>query len=245
MTGEPKDNFSASDYRTWKDWDPASFGRYADHDAVGFRRELEMAGVALNGPLCVFEVGFGNGQFAVWAKSQGWSVVGTELDSELVARASAAGIEAHGIDRPIDAIAGERRFDVIVAFDVFEHLTIDQLQVLLNSARRCLKPGGRIVARFPSGDSPFGRSVQHSDLTHKMAIGTGIVHQLANRVGLRVLQIRAPVLPVLGVGAPRGLRRLAVLGLRKAITAVINLAFHDGQPLVVARNMVVVLEQRD
>lgn len=236
------ESFGSSDYRAWKAWDAESFGRYTPVDAVAFRRELELSGVALADPIVLLEIGFGNGHFVSWAKTQGWLVVGTELDAELVMRAKQAGIEAHSIEQPIDVIAGDRRFDVIVAFDVFEHLTLEDLLALLAAARRCLKARGRIIARFPSGDSPFARSVQHSDLTHKMAIGTGIVHQLARRAGFRVVQIRAPVLPVYGVGMVRALRRMAVLSLRKVMSAVINLAFHDGQSLVVARNMVVVLE---
>ncbi len=235
-------DFEVSDYRDWKAWDAESFGRYTSIDAVAFQRELEVSGVKLGTPIALFEIGFGNGQFISWAKAQGWLVVGTELDTELVERAKKAGIEAYSIDRPIDVIAGDRRFDVIIAFDVFEHLTVEELLALLYSARSCLKAGGCIIARFPSGDSPFARSVQHSDLTHRISIGSGIVHQFAKRTGLRVRQIRAPVLPIYGVGLLRGLRRIAVLSLRKIMSAAINLAFHDGRSLVVARNMVVVLE---
>jgi SAM-dependent methyltransferase len=235
-------SFGASDYRAWKSWDDKTFGQYTPVDAVTFRRELEVSGIALTESIALLEIGFGNGQFALWAKAQGWLVVGVELDPELVTRANQAGIEAHGTAHPIDTIAGDRRFDVVVAFDVFEHQTLGELLALLAAVRRCLKPGGRIIARFPSGDSPFAGSVQHSDLTHKITIGTGIVHQLARFEGFRVVQIRSPVLPIFGVGLTRALRRLIVLSVRTVLSGAINLAFHDGQPLVTTRNMVVVLE---
>ena len=59
----------------------------------------------LSKPLSIIEIGFGNGHFAVWAKDQGWNVVGTEIDCELIAQAVASGIEAHGGEQPIDQIA--------------------------------------------------------------------------------------------------------------------------------------------
>ena len=121
---------------------------------------------------------------------------------------------------------------------------INEIVATLAAARRCLQPDGIIIARFPSGDSPFARSIQYSDLTHKTVIGTGIVRQLAQQTGFEVLQIRAPVLPVLGVGPIRGLRRFAVLLLRNAVTTLINLTFHDAESLVVARNMLIVLQPR-
>ena len=58
--------------------------------------------------------------------------------------------------------------------------------------------GYALSSPLPSGDSPFARSIQYSDVTHKTVIGTGIVRpQLAQHTGFGILQIRAPVLPVL------------------------------------------------
>jgi len=230
------------EYRAWKRWDREAFGKYTRVDAVTFRRELEMAGCDLSQPLTVFEIGFGNGHFATWAKDQGWNVVATELDLALVSRAVASGIEAHDGRKPIDQIANGRLFDLIIAFDVLEHLAIPDIIELMSAARRCLKSEGHFIARFPSRDSPFAGSVQNSDLTHRSLIGTGIVEQIALITSFRAIQIREPAFPLTGIGLRPTVRRLAVLLVRRLMAAAIKLAFHDGNQLVITRNMVAVLK---
>lgn len=233
-------DMETSDYRGWKGWDPEDFGRYTSVEAAGFRAELERAGFAGAPGATILEIGFGNGHFMAWAKGQGWTVIGIEIDSELVARARSFGLEAHVSEATVDSAIAGRALDLVVCFDVLEHLTVEEIVALLSGLRRALKPGGRILARFPSGDSPFGGSVQYSDLTHKTLIGSGMVQQFAGKAGLRVAQIREPAFPLRGVGPMRAARRLAVLLLRKIVSAAIKTAFHDGQPLVMTRNMVAV-----
>ena len=79
-------------------------------------------------------------------------------------------------------------------------------------------------------------------MTHKTIIGTGIVEQIALITSFRVMQIREPAFPLLGIGLRRAVRRLAVLIARRLTAAAIRFAFHDGQTLVITRNMVVVLQ---
>jgi len=232
----------AGEYRTWKAWQADRFGKFTAADALAFRSELKRSGIPLDRPFSVLEIGFGNGLFASWVAAQGWSFVGTELDPELIRRARTSGLEAHSFDAGLITAAAGRTFDLVVAFDILEHLTLDQIVELLTIIRTILAPRGRFIARFPSGDSPFSRSLQYGDITHKSVIGSGIVMQLALRTGFRVLQVRAPMLPIFGVGWRRGFRRLCVRILQAGITRIVNLGFHDNQPRVVGANMVIVLE---
>ena len=234
-------NFRPSAYREWKGWGDEKFGAYDPVQSVSFRCELADSGVPLSQPLSILEIGFGNGAFAGWVLDQGWGFVGTELDPELVERGRRRGLEVYKSDAGLTDIAAGRKFDAIIAFDVLEHLDFDDIVDLLNAARQCLVPGGRLIARVPSGDSPFSRAIQHGDTTHRTTLGSGVVRQLAAESGCRVVQIRAPVFPLRGVGTVRALRRSGILALRALIKAVVNLAFHDNQPRVVEPNMVIVL----
>ena len=66
------------------------------------------------------------GTFLAWAKHQGATVAGTEIDARMIAHACSKGFEAH--PAPLDALtATQCRFDLIVAFDVFEHWSKDEL----------------------------------------------------------------------------------------------------------------------
>lgn len=231
----------AGGYRAWKDWREENFGRFGPVEASYFREELGRAGVRLDRPGAMLEIGFGNGQLGAWARSLSWSWAGTELDPELVARARAAGWQAQGADAPLAAIVPGVSFDLIVAFDVLEHLSVDEITALLAGLGGRLAPQGRIVARFPSGDSPFSDPIQYGDLTHRTRIGSAMVAQLALRAGLKVEQARAPVLPLKGVGWRRALRRAPVRLARALIAALLRIVYFDNQPRVVDPNMLIVL----
>lgn len=67
------------------------------------------------------------------------------------------------------ATAPAASFDVVVAFDVIEHFTKDELIHLVDEVRRVLKPGGRWVIHVPNAESPFFASVRYGDFTHELA----------------------------------------------------------------------------
>jgi len=236
-----RDQTRDAEYRAWKAWDASRFGQFGHADALAFRAEFKRAGIPFDRHLSVLEIGFGNGAFAGWVAAQGWTFVGTERDPQLVESARKSRLEAYPAETSLQTVAAGRKFDVIAAFDVLEHLVLSEIEEVLAAARMILAPGGRFIARFPSGDSPFSRAIQYGDLTHKSVIGTGIVIQLARRTGFRALQIRAPAFPILGAGVWHGVRRLGVRAVQLLVTRLVNLGFHDNQPRVVTANMVAVL----
>ncbi len=56
--------------------------------------------------------------------------------------------------------------DLVVCFDVFEHLSHDTCGQWFAQIRRVLKPGGRLIGLVPNGLSPFAGAVYWVDLTH-------------------------------------------------------------------------------
>lgn len=228
-------------YRDWKGWRTGEFGALPVETERYYAMELDLAGVPSGPDVDVLEVGFGNGGFATHTRARGWRYTGTEIDGELVARAREAGYEVHEAASDLIGIADGRMFDLVCAFDVLEHLEADAIIDLLEQVRALLKPGGRFVARFPSGDSPFSLGMQNGDMTHRTHIGSGMVRQFCLASGLVPLQIRPPAFPVRGLGVKRGLRRALVLAGRAPVRTFFRLVFHDNQPRVIDPNMVIVL----
>lgn len=231
-------------YRAWKSWDDADFARLTDESRVYFQAELKQAEIAADGQ-DVLEIGFGNGQFARFCQGQGWSYAATEIDPELVARANAHGFEAHEAPDDLAQHFLGRHFSLIAAFDVLEHLPADAVIAMLSQCRALLAPGGRLLARFPSGDSPFSGRMYNGDMTHRSLIGTGMVQQLCLASGLRPVQVRGPASPVRGLGWRRALRRAAVQAARAPVRAFLRAAFYDNRPCVIDPNMVIVLARDD
>lgn len=80
-----------------------------------------------------------------------------------------------------DAESGS--IDVLVAFDVIEHLGKSELLKLADEARRVLKPGGRWIVHAPNAAGFFGGRVRYADLTHEQAFTRESLEQLLRASG--------------------------------------------------------------
>lgn len=233
-------NRQSDNYRAWKDWDREGFGKLTEEARLYYDAELARAGID-GKALSVLEVGFGNGQFAGWCLAKGYNVAGTEVDPELVDRARETGMDAHLASDGLTQTWSAASFDLVCAFDVLEHLTHDEIIAMLNEFRTLLRPGGRVIARFPSGDSPFSLGMYNGDITHRSHLGWGAVRQICLEVGLEPHQIRHPMLPIRGLGMKRAVRRSLVALVRWVVRGFLRTFFFDGTPRVVDPNMLIVL----
>jgi SAM-dependent methyltransferase len=227
-------------YADWKNWDPATFGRFTPLDAVYFAAETSLREAS---GARVLEIGFGNGAFLGWAKHLGSEVFGTETNPLLTQRAR----EFLGHDRVFDSLDEQEArklngtLSLVVAFDVVEHVSIEHLPAFLSRARDLLTADGRIVLRFPNGDSPFGRISQHGDPTHVTTLGYQKIDYLARGSGLRVLEIRAPQLPLRGVGWRRAAKRAALTFCRSIIERCVGQLYFGGRRIPLDPNYVAIL----
>lgn len=225
-------------YDRWKRWSTEEFGQFGSADDLYFKAELARTGLDWSMSLRVLEIGFGNGVFAGWSRARGFVYKGTELSEELVQRGQRAGFDVHIATSGAALPTEPALWDLVVAFDVFEHCTLEALEATLANVKNALRPGGCLLARMPSGDSPFGRAILHGDITHQVALGSSAIRQLADLVGFEVVAIGSPSLPVLGLGARRGARRLFIKVARGLISKLINGLFHDNQDCVITPNVV-------
>jgi 2-polyprenyl-3-methyl-5-hydroxy-6-metoxy-1,4-benzoquinol methylase len=174
----------------------------------------------------LLEIGFGDGQFLRWGRQAGHNMVGVEIIPELVARARADGIPC--FLGPLEPGAlGERRFDAIIAFDVLEHLEIEQIIALVTNTRDHLDPTGFYLFRFPNAESPFGLGYQHGDITHRTALSAAMMTQIAQATDLRVAAIPRPRPYPRSLG--RRLKRAAGYAVQVAIERLLAFAYFGGE----------------
>jgi 2-polyprenyl-3-methyl-5-hydroxy-6-metoxy-1,4-benzoquinol methylase len=230
------------DYRSWKGWTEDSFATLGSFDEVYFDAEFSGNPTNLAGAQ-ILEMGFGNGNFLAYCRLKGAHAVGIEIDPDLVSRAKAAGFEAHIFSETTIQALGEDRFDAVVAFDVFEHIAFDELHGLITSLKEILRPGGILMARFPSGDSPFSGAMYNGDATHRSLIGSDKLVQLALASGLDVLQMRGARLPLSGLGLSTMIKRAGIVAVRKLIEAVLIPVYYNNVVRVIAPNAVCVLRK--
>lgn len=193
---------------------------------------LDIAG--RHGKLRILEIGFGDGGFLDWAASAGHQVTGFEIRPEAVDAARSRGHEAYVGSAQIPPV------DLIVALDVLEHLSDEQLLDFFSSADRHLLPKGRIVARFPNGSSPFFGHFQYGDRTHQRPLNADMLKQVSMLRGFAVVHAANPRPVPQGFGAKVKFR-LAYL-IRDVFETVVGLAYF-GHRMPMDPNIVVVLER--
>lgn len=149
------------EYREWKGWkDLYSYNIKQANYFSGEMKGLNLVNAKL------LEIGFGQGSFLRWCRDRGAVVVGYELIQSICEVGNSQGFDVrHGDFRVLLELTQET-FDLIVAFDVFEHIPADQIQDVFTLLRKKLNANGVIVVRVPNGQSPFGLAYQHGDITH-------------------------------------------------------------------------------
>lgn len=170
-------------YADWKGWK----GEFATSDKVVRYFTAEFEGLPLAGR-DVLEIGFGNGGFLAWARGQGAEVTGLEINPDMLAAAARVGYPARKAE--LSALVAEgRHYDLIVAFDVLEHWSPEELIENFRAIAALLNPGAHFLARFPNGHSPFGRVYQYGDFTHRSVLSRYRIEYLAATSGLEIVRI--------------------------------------------------------
>ena len=175
----------------------------------------------------MLEIGFGSGSLLAWARDRGAELVGTEINEASLAAAAERGVTTFTGELADAAPRFEDQFDLIVAFDVFEHLTVSEIMASLAACERMLKPRGRLLLRFPNAQSPFGLIHQYADITHVTPLSGEVLKQLTVGTRLEVIADRAAY-PVLGDTVSKRLVRRVRYCLQQLIERILRFVYATG-----------------
>lgn len=180
-------------YTKWKGWQESNFGTFSTRQSEYFKAELSLSKEILP-QATILEIGFGNGGFLGWCRKnyKHSNIIGIETNKELLQRAEMGGIRVYEsvFSEKIDSL--HESIDLIIAFDVIEHIDGNEIIDFFKRISHLLKSDGVFIFRVPNGDSPFGQPYQNGDLTHKTSIGRNKVKQLANECGLEIRRLASP-----------------------------------------------------
>ena len=129
----------------------------------------------------ILELGCGHGALIHVARQMGYrNIHGVDGSPEQVAAARRLGIEGVAQGDVMDALSEQPdgSLDCIVAFDLIEHFTKNELIGLVDEVCRVLKPGGRWIIHAPNAESPFGNRILFGDFTHELAFTRTSLAQL-------------------------------------------------------------------
>jgi 2-polyprenyl-3-methyl-5-hydroxy-6-metoxy-1,4-benzoquinol methylase len=210
-------------YLRWKKWGQQKFAVLKNSQACYFSSEISRLKQKIPVGAKVLEIGFGNGAFLQYAQQRKWDVYGTEINNELVEIAKQSGFNVRYSENV--ASFTDNTFDLVLAFDVLEHIPQDTLVGFLLEVKRILKNEGFFIARFPNGDSPFGLKIQNGDVTHITSIGSGKVYYLGAETNMKVFFIGGEAEPILGLTVLPFFHRIIFLPIKKLLNVLVNLAF--------------------
>ena len=135
----------------------------------------------------IVDLGCGQGTLIYCLKQAGYAnVAGADLSEQQVEIAKQLGIP-EVILSDIDTFlsAQESPIDVVMAIDILEHLTPQELFETLDGIYRSLAVGGRIVLRVPNGAGIFGMQIRYGDFTHENCYTERSIHQILRTVGFK------------------------------------------------------------
>jgi len=162
-------------------------------------------------------------------QQQGAKLFSCETNQTLQTAAVHFGVTV--IPANLDDIAGEHagRFETIIAFDVFEHLSVDQVRVYLAACGVMLKKGGKLLLRFPNAQSPFGLRPQMGDPTHQSALSRNVIELLIVGQGLSVTRY-GPSFRFRGRSWTTRIVRTARFTIQRMVTSICNFTYATNIP---------------
>jgi 2-polyprenyl-3-methyl-5-hydroxy-6-metoxy-1,4-benzoquinol methylase len=120
----------------------------------------------------ILDLGCGDGGLFSVAQDLGYrQLTGIDLSAEQVQIAHARGLSQIQQAEIIPFLQRKApgTFDLVVTFDVLEHLTKKELMLVIGEVHRILKDGGRWIIHVPNGQSPFFGRIRYGDFTHELA----------------------------------------------------------------------------
>jgi len=128
----------------------------------------------------ILEIGCGAGELLSFLIAKGFrNTRGIDISAEQVALARSRGVEAE----VGDAFELKGSYEAIIAVDVLEHFTRDELLRLAPLLFTALQPGGRLLIQTANGAGLFPRQVIYGDLTHMTIFTSDSLAQLLRPCG--------------------------------------------------------------
>jgi SAM-dependent methyltransferase len=141
----------------------------------------------------VLDVGCGRGEFLELLREAEIPARGVDLDSGMVARARAKGLDVEQGDGVefIERLA-ERSQGAVFAAQVVEHLPYERLLVFLRQAARVLAPHGLLILETVNPHSPSALKNFWFDLTHQHPVFPEVLLTLCRSIGFESAYVFHP-----------------------------------------------------
>ena len=214
-------------YERSQGWAELAFGTFTAREAGYFAKEMASldTGPPKSGSCRILEIGFGNGAFMGWCRVNGIPCDGLEINPVQIAKAKEGGFVAFA---SFDEI-GDSSYDLVVGFDILEHVESTELAAFLGNVKDVCRPGSAMIFRFPNGDNPFSLWMQNGDVTHRNFIGSGMISQASTLAGLTLKRVSEPATALDSLSIIARVKIVLGLWLRQLVGRFLIALFMSGQ----------------
>lgn len=135
----------------------------------------------------ILDIGCGDGNLVYWLNKRGYNNAhGIDISQEQIDKGRQLGIGNLECGDLLDYLGHKgKKFDFILARDVIEHFTRNEVFEILALVSKNLNEGGRFVMQVPNGQGIFYTSIFYGDYTHEMAYTASSVNQIILNTGFR------------------------------------------------------------
>jgi SAM-dependent methyltransferase len=193
----------------------------------------------------ILDLGCGYGALLYFLKQAGYhSIKGIDGSPEQVAVARALGLDFVQAGDVLDILRKSDyvSYDVVIAFDVLEHFTKQEILTITDELYRVLRSGGRLILHVPNGEAIFSGNVYFGDLTHETGFTRQSIRQLMSCSGFSKVHFAEDVPVVHGIKS--GLRYVVWKVIRSLFRLIYMAETGDwGRDIVLTQNLMAVIEK--
>lgn len=181
----------------------------------------------------IIDIGCGSGGFVYYLQRAGYSgASGIDISEEQVAAARGLGITGVAQGDFRDCLAGNPGgYGAVIARDVLEHFSREEVLDLLFLIRKSLAEGGVCLIQTVNAESPFALRYRWGDFTHETAFSAASLRTALLLVGFR--EIAAfPAPPVFRRGFASAVRSLLWKGVEVSWRLALFAESGDGRGIL-------------
>ena len=175
--------------RLYTNYVTSHVGRKSDdfiHKRQPYLRSLVHRHFPNNKAAKILDLGCGYGALIDCAQKAGYqNIIGVDASPEQTEFAKKLGIQSVRLGDMMETIcsAENQEYDMIISFDVIEHLDRNEILDLADQVFRALKSEGEWLIHTPNAASPFFGRVRFGDFTHEIAFTQASIAQVLSVCG--------------------------------------------------------------
>ena len=141
----------------------------------------------------ILDLGCGFGNLLKALQEIGYTnLTGIDVSEEQIVKAKEFNtrINFHCIDLVSYLRASDKKYDLITAFDVLEHLDKEEVMTTLDLIRNALNENGQFIIQTPNAESPWFGAIAFGDFTHEWFYTASSLEDLLLKSGFRNIKFK-------------------------------------------------------